>query len=72
MYSAASPFALYSVSMGPDFDLDVLDGFDDIKTEVANELRLQSSEALTWRPREISIHLGHIGKQPAFFENLQG
>lgn len=60
----SSPFGLYRTSVGPDFDQDVLDGFDDIKTEVADELKLKTFEILSRKPKEITIRLGSTGKSP--------
>jgi len=56
MDRVASPFGLYR--SGPDFDQDVLDEFDDIKTEVADELKRHPPENLCKKPREITIYLG--------------
>ena len=65
MHRTASLFELYRPSAGPDFDQDVLDEFDDIKNEVADELKLNSFEILSRKPREIPIYLGIItGKPP--------
>ena len=61
MHRAASPFGLYRASTGPDFDQDILDEFDDIKTKVSDELRLQSFGISSRRPREITIGLGRTG-----------
>jgi len=55
---ATSPFGLFRASAGPDFAQDILNQFDDIKTEVADEVRLRRLEYLPLRPREISIPLG--------------
>ena len=49
MRNVATPFSLYSDSAGLDFDQGVLDGFDDIKAKVADELKLQSVEVFTRR-----------------------
>lgn len=72
MDPAASPFGLFRASAGPDFDRDVLDEFDDIETEVTDELRLKPFEILSRRPREITIRLGNIStssyKYPKFTE----
>lgn len=55
---AASPFGLYRRGRpGPDFDEDVLDEFDDIKTKVSG-LRMHSLENPCRKPREITIYLG--------------
>ena len=62
MHSAASPFGLYRASTDPDSDEDVLDEFDDIKTDAADELKLDTFEILSRRPKEIAIHLGNTGK----------
>lgn len=59
---AASPFGLYRASTGPDFAEDVLDEFDDIKTKVDDELRMQAFEMQPWRQREIvTIYLDGTG-----------
>lgn len=60
----ASPFGLYRTGTGPDFDQDVLDEFDDLKTKVADELKMQSLENPCQKPREIIIYLGGTGKEP--------
>jgi hypothetical protein len=60
----ASPFEFYRTTTGPDFDKDVLDEFEDIKVEVADELKLQSFEILSRRPREITLHSGNAGISP--------
>ena len=62
VHRVASPFALYRTSTGPDFDQDVLDEFDDIKAEAADELKLRSFEIPSRKRREISIRLGNTGK----------
>ena len=62
MHRTSSPFGLYRASVGPDFDQDVLDGFDDIKTDIADELKLKTFEILSRRPREITIRLGSTGR----------
>lgn len=62
MHRNSSPFGLYRTSVGPDFDQDVLDGFDDIKTEMADELKLKTFEILSRRPKEITIRLGSTGR----------
>lgn len=54
----ASPFELFRTGSGPDFDKDVLEEFDDIKTEVAEELELRPLENPCQKPREITIYLG--------------
>lgn len=59
---AASPFGLYRASPGPDFDQDILDGFDDIRSEVADELKLRSFDISPQRPREILTGFGMISK----------
>ena len=61
MHRAASPFGLYRASTGPDFDQDILDDFDDIRTKVTDELRLQSFGISSRRPREITIGFGRTG-----------
>jgi len=72
MHHAASPFELYRASTGPDFDQDVLDEFDDIKIEVADELKLESFEILSRRPREITIRLDNTSKSPCKCLNSTG
>jgi hypothetical protein len=67
----ASPFGLYRTGTGPDFDQDVLDEFDDLKTEVANQLKMQSLENHCQRPREITIYLGGTGKGPTSSRDTQ-
>jgi len=57
----ASPFGLYRVGTGPDFDQDVLDGFDDLKTEVADGLKLHPIGNPCQKSREITIYLGGTG-----------
>jgi len=47
--------------MGPDFDQNALDEFDDIKTKVDDELKMQPFEVMSRRPREITIYLGNTG-----------
>ena len=64
MDRATSPFGLFRASTGPDFTLDILNQFDDIKTEVADEMRLRTLESLPLRPREITIPLGDPSKWP--------
>lgn len=65
----ASPFELYRAENGPDFDQDVLDEFDDLKTKVANELKLGSLENPCQKPREITIYKGGTGKEPVSSRN---
>lgn len=60
----ASPFELFRARGGPDFDKNVLDEFDDIKIEVAEELKLQPLENLCKKPREITIYLGGTSPFP--------
>lgn len=60
----ASPFGLFMTGTGPDFDQDVLDEFDDLKTEVTHEMKLQSLENHCQKPREITIYLGGTGEEP--------
>ncbi|KAF9649460.1 hypothetical protein BDM02DRAFT_1819799 [Thelephora ganbajun] len=72
MHHAASPFGLYRASVSPDFDQDVLDEFDDIKAKAADELRLQSFEILSRRPREITIRLGNTASAPQQWRSTQG
>lgn len=59
---ASSPFTLYRASVGPDFARDVLDGFDDIRTEVVDELKMRSFESFPQRPREIFTSMGKISE----------
>lgn len=72
MHHMASPFELYRASTGPDFDQDMLDEFDDIKTEVADKLKPESFEILSRRPREIIIQLDNMGKSPCKCLNSTG
>lgn len=61
---ATSPFGLFRASTGPDFARDILNEFDDIKIEVADEVRLRTLASLPLRPREITIPLGDPSKWP--------
>jgi len=62
IHRATSPFGLCGALAGPYSDREVLDEFDDIKTEVDDELNLKPFEILSRRPREIAIRLGKTGK----------
>lgn len=61
----SSPFGLYRAGASPDFDTHVLDEFDDLKTQVADEMKLQPLENPCQKPREIIIYLGGTGKEPS-------
>lgn len=63
----ASPFGLYRA--GPDFDLDVLDEFDDIKTKIADEMKMRPLEDPCRKPREITIYLGGTSKKRVHWES---
>jgi len=72
MRRAASPFGLYRGPADPDFDPDVLDEFDDIKTKVIEELRLQSFGIFSQRSKELTIRLGNTSEHTCFLVNLWG
>jgi len=71
MNRATSPFGLFRASTGPDFDQDMLDDFDDIKSKVSDELRLQPFGISSRRPREITIGLGRKVSFPQHWGDTQ-
>ena len=62
-HRVASSFGLHRLS-GTDFDQEALNEFDDIRTKVDDELKLQPLESSSQRQRVITISFGMTGKSP--------